>query len=380
MKKLQKASVVFFMCMFFAACGEDPSSPNSANPAQENILPGEFVKVEFSSSSVGKTGLPHVVSSSSKGKKSELTTKSSSSEAPKSSAENSVDTLVVDSPINTVETDTILIDERDGQVYRTVTIGSQTWMAENLNYETDSSYCYNDSASYCDKYGRIYSWVAAQDACPSGYHLPSGDEWQQLIDAVGGKYAEYTAGKMLRSKNGWGATMDGRDGNGTDDFSFTALPAGSVQFSQKYNSETKKYSNEVTYSGVGSGAAYFWCSGSTGCWAGTCAQHMVLRDDDAYVSSYWDIRYSGYPVRCLKDGGLSSSSSQTVKSSSSTSAQLVLLPYHCGYYAYCDDSKCTTADKQCGLECLKDRISTGICNTSEFGVNALIASCGCWVI
>lgn len=377
MKKLQKASVVFFVCMFFAACGEDPSSPNSANPAQENILPGEFVKVKFSSSSVEKTGLPHVVSSSSKGKKSELTTKSSSSEAPKSSAENSVDTLVVDTPMSTVEKDTILIDERDGQVYRTVTIGSQTWMAENLNYETDSSYCYNDSASYCDKYGRIYSWVAAQDACPSGYHLPSGDEWQQLIDAVGGKYAEYTAGKMLRSKNGWGATMDGRDGNGTDDFSFTALPAGFCKFTKNvYNPETKKYSNEVTYRGVGIGSAHFWCSGSFGCYAGRCAQIMILNGDNAYV--YNEEIFWGYSVRCLKDGGLSSSSSQTVKSSSSTSAQLVSLP-NCGYYAYCDDSKCTTADKQCGLECLKDRISTGICNTSKFGVNALIASCGCWI-
>ena len=132
-----------------------------------------------------------------------------------------------------------LKDARDGQTYKTVKIGGQWWMAENLNFETDSSFCYNDEESNCTKYGRLYRWAAAvgksesecgyghtcslpsgniQGVCPSGWHLPSLTEWDSLIDAVGGVSI---SGEVLKSTSGWNDS-----GNGTDVFGFSALPAG----------------------------------------------------------------------------------------------------------------------------------------------------------
>lgn len=115
-----------------------------------------------------------------------------------------------------------MTDSRDGQTYRTVKIGEQVWMAENLNFKTDSSWCYNDEESNCQKYGRLYSWNAARSACPVGWHLPSKKEFEILIDVVGGVA---TAGLKLKSVSGWFAD-DKRDGNGEDAFSFAVLPAG----------------------------------------------------------------------------------------------------------------------------------------------------------
>lgn len=110
-----------------------------------------------------------------------------------------------------------MLDSRDGNVYDVVTIGSQTWMAQNLNYETPNSTCYKENPSYCDKYGRLYSWDAAMVACPAGWHLPTSDEWNDLFSVVGSSYSGY----VLKSTSGW---KD--DGNGRDAFGFKVLPAG----------------------------------------------------------------------------------------------------------------------------------------------------------
>ena len=83
--------------------------------------------------------------------------KSSSSEAAKSSSSKAVQSSSSAAPLP----DTVLTDERDGQTYKIVKIGDQTWMAENLNYKTESSFCYNDSTEYCETYGRLYTWAAA---------------------------------------------------------------------------------------------------------------------------------------------------------------------------------------------------------------------------
>ena len=147
----------------------------------------------------------------------------------------------------TVSTHTVagtMTDSRDGKVYKTVGIGSQTWMAENLNYEYkandttlvyNNSRCYKDSAKYCAKYGQLYIWYAAIDyeatgckadfvslctatqgkvrgICPEGWHLPSRGEWEVLLGAVGG---QNIAGKMLKTTSGW-SDFDGQSGNGAD--------------------------------------------------------------------------------------------------------------------------------------------------------------------
>jgi uncharacterized protein (TIGR02145 family) len=94
----------------------------------------------------------------------------------------------------------------------------QFWMAENLNYEAEGSVCYDNKALNCAKYGRLYNWGTALKACPAGYNLPSDDEWDVLVDYAGG---EDTAGTKLKSAAGWN-----ENGNGTNDFGWSALPGG----------------------------------------------------------------------------------------------------------------------------------------------------------
>ena len=136
-----------------------------------------------------------------------------------------------------------LTDKRDGQKYRTVVINGKRWMAQNLNYKTKGgSWCYNDSVSYCKKYGRLYDWNTAKTVCPNGYHLPSRVEWDNLAHAIGDVRMQdttvyldnkldyrldywYDVGKKFKAKSGWNNFM-GNNGNGTDDFGFLALPSG----------------------------------------------------------------------------------------------------------------------------------------------------------
>jgi len=127
-------------------------------------------------------------------------------------------------------------DTRDGKIYKTVKIGEQVWMAENLNYEAKGSRCYNDSTAYCDKYGRLYNWETAIKVCPKFWHLPNYKEWLALVLKVGNTAR---AGKILKAKNGWCC-----DGNGTDNYGFTALPGG-----KGFNIDGYKF-NEAGFSAI----------------------------------------------------------------------------------------------------------------------------------
>jgi len=98
-------------------------------------------------------------------------------------------------------------------------------MAENLNYNAGGSKCYDNNPANCDKYGRLYDWKTAMKACPPGWHLPSNEELEKLMTAIGGltitAHGYGGAGKKLKAKSGWNG-----DGNGTDEFGFSALPGG----------------------------------------------------------------------------------------------------------------------------------------------------------
>jgi len=136
-----------------------------------------------------------------------------------------------------------IIDARDNTPYKTVIIGKQTWMAENLKYkyirpesDTDIGKCYLNDPKNCQNLGRLYSWVESMDIeykydstdfsstagvarqigiCPSGWHLPSFDEWRELLDYVGANSAI-----KLKTTDGW------KPNNGTDEYGFSAVAAG----------------------------------------------------------------------------------------------------------------------------------------------------------
>ena len=283
----------------FAFVGCDDSSSASAGP---NDDPG----VESSSSSVKESSSSNVKEASS----SSVIARSSSSETTQSSSSITTATPCnVDGVNNCVYGS--LTDSRDGQTYRTVKIGTQTWMAENLNYEMRNSYCYNDTDSNCTKYGRLYTWAAAMDSvgewstngkgcgydltcsptypvrgvCPEGWHLPSNDEWEALIVAVDGSITEYTnsntAGSKLKSLTGWKAYIGITNEDG---FGFSALSAG-------YRGSYGSFYFEGNY-------AYFWSSTENDS-GSAYSMDLDYYYDNAYLSD--DVKYYGFSVRCVKN-------------------------------------------------------------------------------
>jgi len=139
---------------------------------------------------------------------------------------------VIETPISSHELETFT-DERDGHVYKTVKIGDQLWMAENMVYTSTVRFMgryYENDYKY-SKYGGLYTWHEAMDTAPKGWHLPTAEEWFELI-----KYCGKNAVK-LKSKSNWlkniyeddsNGTVHENNCNGTDDYGFNVLPAGYI--------------------------------------------------------------------------------------------------------------------------------------------------------
>ena len=247
-----------------AACGDDDSDfATRPSEGSSSSVCEDCDESLSSSESVILSGDSHEGSSSS-------STKSSSSGAKSSSSS------VTSCDVNTEKN--CFMDSRDGQTYKTVTIGTQTWMAENLNYETANSYCYDDSASNCTKYGRLYEWEVATTACPEGWHLPTKAEFETLFTAVGG---ESIAGQKLKSTTGWTAYSGITN---EDAFAFSALPAGN-------RGDDGDCYTEGYY-------AFFWSSTELSSY-NAYNMYLYYSINDAYLN--YNYKDSGFSVRCLKD-------------------------------------------------------------------------------
>jgi len=170
-------------------------------------------------------------------------------------------------------------DIRDGKTYKTVKLDNQTWMAENLNYDAKDSKCYDNKSDNCKKYGRLYDWETAKKACPNGWHLPSKKEWETL-DADSDK----KAGNRLKAKSGWS-----NNGNGTDDYSFSALPGGG--YSDGFGISAESFYSVGNYG--------YWWSGSK---YGDDAYHRIMSYESE--DARWDYgsgKSYSFSVRCIQD-------------------------------------------------------------------------------
>lgn len=165
------------------------------------------------------------------------------------------------------------VDTRDGQVYKTVKIGKQTWMAENLNF--------GDYPSVDKKYGKLYTWEEAMKVAPKGWHLPTDDEWTELENFLGGR--EVAGGKM-KSVEGWNKPNEGA----TNESGFTALPGGNRSSAGSFSSQgSYAYLWSATESPTG-GVAYAW------------SLYLNYYSAQSYRYAYYEA-LGGFSVRCVKD-------------------------------------------------------------------------------
>jgi uncharacterized protein (TIGR02145 family) len=180
-----------------------------------------------------------------------------------------------------------LADSRDGKSYKTVKIGSLTWMAENLNYDNsavatgsiDSSFCYDGIPANCEKYGRLYQEYAATAVCPEGWRLPTADDWRDLTTTAKSEFGDDNG--SLRAVGEWENTIFGDNVTATNASGFSALPAG-------YRAKTGECDGEGT-------KAYFWGEDNMNHYAWILSNQYDMEKESMQRGYY------AYAVRCVKD-------------------------------------------------------------------------------
>lgn len=270
----------------FTGCGDDSStSVNDEQPSSSVEAPTSSAEGESSSSDKAKTDKSSssskedkIAESSSSAKKDKSSSSANGGEPAEQSSSSSQGILLNPN----IQYDTI-VDSRDAHIYRTVKIGDQQWMAENMNYgvyedcfDAQGDRCVDDTCS-CTKYGRLYTWLSAiDDLCVQGWRLPTKEDFEKLFVTVGG---DSIAGRMLKSMSDWKS-----DNNGVDSFGFTALPAG------------YRFTSGGSY-GVYNNAD-FWCSTES---THQKAYYVNLnyKNDSAIISEAG--KSEGFSIRCVKD-------------------------------------------------------------------------------
>ncbi|MGD0710869.1 MAG: fibrobacter succinogenes major paralogous domain-containing protein [Bacteroidales bacterium] len=169
-------------------------------------------------------------------------------------------------------------DERDGKIYKTVKIGTQIWMAENLAYDANKGcWAYNNDITNVAKYGFLYNWETALTVAPDGWHLPTDTEWTILIKYLGG---DSIAGGKLKSTTGWDSPNIGA----TNASGFSALPAGYIN---------------MLKSGLIGKYAFFWSANESN---DKSAWLRYLKTDDCQSNrNYYFSKDYGFSVRCVKN-------------------------------------------------------------------------------
>lgn len=197
-----------------------------------------------------------------------------------------------------------IIDVRDGQRYPYVRIGTQLWLAKNMNYNAKGSYCLENYEKNCEKYGRLYSWASAmalpqeanspqsfgrgyrerQGVCPSGWHVPSDDDWKKLVDYISRKFDPDNVDLCLRAKKGWISE------EGYDVFGFSALGSG-------YYAE-KRFDGALI-------DAFFWTATEKkrGLTSEGLARYMSV--DGPGIDSVLVAKENAYSVRCVANSNVS---------------------------------------------------------------------------
>ena len=211
-----------------------------------------------------------------------------------------------------------IVDIRDGQIYKTVRIGKQVWMAENLNYSDSArtpsllnrSWCFENDSANCKLAGRLYTWAAAIDSvtlarnsthpldcgykkacgldsavqgiCPEEWHLPTRAEWRALFNEIGADSVVKgsSGGTWLKSQVGWYANGNA---NGSDDYGFSVISAGIRTVEGDYRNK--------------GASTWFWSASE----ASSVDAHYIEFTSNNSIHLFDDTKFYGCSIRCVKD-------------------------------------------------------------------------------